>query len=107
MSKIKRVQLELEEQANELGFETLQEALDAGCVVDWGKKELIDPLTAAHRAHERKKADVLEYLGAIKTYFNKAQDSYAPEEDLEGQYLLAQLERMAGEVIDFIKEGEL
>lgn len=73
MSKIGAYNLELQEQANELGFETTQQALDAGCVVegDCGHPVLVEPLEAAHRAFEREKADVLEMAKAIQRFFHE------------------------------------
>lgn len=67
MSKIGAYNLELQEQANELGFETTQQALDAGCVVegDCNHPVLVEPLTAAHEAWEKKKNDVLEGLKSV------------------------------------------
>lgn len=62
MSKIGNVAMELDQKATELGFESLQEALDAGCVVEYGSdgnSELVEPLVAAHRAWEREKAIVM------------------------------------------------
>lgn len=65
MSKIGNVAMELDEQAAELGFESLQQALDAGCEVEYGSggnSELVEPLVAAHRAWEAEKKKVLEGL---------------------------------------------
>lgn len=60
MSKIGQIHAELEEQATELGFESLQQATDAGCVVEWGNKTatLVEPLVAAHKAWEKEKEEV-------------------------------------------------
>lgn len=73
MSAISRINLELEEQAQELGFEGLEEAQEAGCVVEWHENsaELVEPLEAAHRAWEKEKADVLDDLNRIYLYFDK------------------------------------
>lgn len=67
MSKIGAYNLELQEQANELGFETTQEALDAGYTVggDCDQPVLIEPLVAAHRAWEAEKKKVLEGLKSV------------------------------------------
>lgn len=64
MSAISRINLELEEQAQELGFEGLEEAQEAGCVVEWHENsaELVEPLEAAHRAWEAEREKVLEGL---------------------------------------------
>lgn len=67
MSKIGAYNLELQEQANELGFETTQQALDAGCVVegDCTHPVLVEPLELAHRAWEAEKKKVLEGLKSV------------------------------------------
>lgn len=64
MSAIGKINLELEEQAQELGFEGLEEAQEAGCVVEWHEDsaELLDPLEAAHRAWEKEKQEILNVI---------------------------------------------
>lgn len=68
MSKISSYNLEIQEQANELGFETTQQALDAGCVVegDCDHPVLVEPLVAAHRAWEKEKEDALDAINHLK-----------------------------------------
>lgn len=58
----------LQEQANELGFETIQQALDAGCVVegDCDQPVLVEPLELAHRAWEKEKEEKLSILQSVK-----------------------------------------
>lgn len=67
MSKIGKINLELEEQAQELGFEGLEEAQEAGCVVEWHENsaELVEPLEAAHRAWEKEKEEVRVGLAMV------------------------------------------
>lgn len=83
MSKISNIAIELEEQANRLGFESLQQALDAGCEVEYGSdgnSELVEPLVAAHRAWEAEKEEVLEAVKRIKTSMeNVYGDNFKPE----------------------------
>lgn len=60
-----QIAMELDEQATELGFESLQEALDAGCTVEYGpagQSELVEPLVAAHRAWEKEKQEILNVI---------------------------------------------
>ena len=61
MSKIGSYNLMLQEQANELGFETTHQALDAGCVIegDCDQPRLVEPLELAHRAWEKEKKEVM------------------------------------------------
>lgn len=65
--------MELEEQAAELGFESLEQATNAGCEINWlgNTAELVEPLELAHRAWEKEKADVLASLNKIRQYFDK------------------------------------
>ena len=62
--KISNIQMGLEERAQELGFESLEMAQNAGCEVEWhgDSAELVEPLEAAHRAWEKERAKVLEGL---------------------------------------------
>lgn len=65
MSKIGNVAMELDQKATELGFESLQQALDAGCTVEYGSdgnSELVEPLVAAHRAWEKEKQEILNVI---------------------------------------------
>lgn len=89
MSKIGQVNLELQEQANELGFETVQEALDNGYEVDYEKQVLIEPQEAAHKAWLKEKGEVLEDLGHLKNIY-------------KGVY---QDEQIIEHTIEFIKKG--
>lgn len=60
-----QIAAELDQKATELGFESLQQALDAGCEVEYGpagQSELVEPLVAAHRAWEAEKEKILEGL---------------------------------------------
>lgn len=68
MSKIGSYNLMLQEQANELGFETTQQALDAGCVVegDCDQPRLVEPLELAHRAWEKEKEEALNAIDHLK-----------------------------------------
>lgn len=67
MSRIGDYNLELQEQANELGFSTVQEALDndysvIGDQLTYGYEK---GLESAHRAFEGEKKEVLEDLGML------------------------------------------
>lgn len=70
MSKVGQYNLELQEQAEELGFSTTQEALDAGFTVDYTAKEptlVFDNDKAQEQAHEawlKEKEEVLKGLDA-------------------------------------------
>ena len=52
MSKLSQLHAELSEQAAELGFESLEEALANGYEVDYEAKELVNPYVLCNKAHE-------------------------------------------------------
>lgn len=104
MSKIGRVNLELQEQANELGYDTVQEALDNGCVVGTelfgdaprlvkpiDMQNKLDELEEAHKAWLKEKGEVLEGLYSV---YN---DIDVPLDD----------KRFIKHAIDFIEKGEV
>lgn len=72
--------MELEELAQEKGFGSLSEALQAGCEAKYDEDtvELLDPLEAAHRAWEKEKADVLEGLSHLLNIYKGVK----PDEDI-------------------------
>lgn len=97
MSKIGQVNLELQEQANELGYSTVQEAVDDGYEVvysvDRTKLEAVDleeEHKKAHKEWELKRAKVLGALEALSEY----SDSKT-------------IQKIAKDAIDFIEEGEV
>ena len=112
MSKIGRVNLELQEQANELGFSTVQEALDNGCVVGTelfgDAPRLIKPidmqkeLEKAHEAWLKEKEEVLKELESLLTFNKDA--AYTP---YEVSYMLEKSLDKVKHAIDFIEKGEV
>lgn len=64
MGKIGNIRLQLDEAAERLGFESLEQAQQAGCEVEWhgDTAELVEPLELAHRAWEKEKEEVLKGL---------------------------------------------
>lgn len=86
MSKVGRLNLELQEQANELGFSTVQEALDNGCVVGTelfgDAPRLIKPidmqkeLEKAHEAWLKEKEEVIKGLQYVATQTTGAKEEY-------------------------------
>lgn len=53
---------ELSEQASELGYESLGEAEQMGCEVDWENHKLIPPEEAAHNALLKEREKLIETL---------------------------------------------
>ena len=66
MSKMSQLHAELSEQAYELGYESLGEADQAGCGVDWENARLIPPQEMAHREWLKEKEQVLAELEAVR-----------------------------------------
>lgn len=69
MSEIGKINLDLQEQANELGYSTVQEAIDAGYVVLYIKPDTVKlvpkeeyELREAHRAWLHEKETVINKL---------------------------------------------
>ena len=58
---------ELSEQAYALGYESLGEAEQMGCEVDWEKARLIPPEESAHEGLMKEKAELLEDLDKVVT----------------------------------------
>lgn len=73
MSKMSELHAELSEQANELGFESLDEALANGYEVDYEEKQLVNPYVLvdkaqeeAHEAWLKKRDEVLSIIESVK-----------------------------------------
>lgn len=96
MSKIGRVNLQLQEEANELGYDTVQEAIADG----WEANEVAatltkkDELEEAHEAWLKEKKKVLGYIRDI-------------QDMLEDVYQDGNLYKKAVEVAKFIERGEV
>ena len=90
MSKMSQLHAELSEQASELGYESLGEAEQAGCEVDWENVKLIPPEEAAHRAllHERNR--IIVGLSAVKA-FGKLSDTNAEEIDRAIEFIIKEV----------------
>lgn len=65
--KMSNIHMELEELAQEKGFESLSEALQAGCEAKYDEDtvELLDPLEAAHKAFEAEKVVLVQGLDRV------------------------------------------
>lgn len=97
MSRIGDYNLQLQEQANELGYETVQEALDDGCKIEPVEVRLITPL-------EQK-------IESKKDELKKAHEAWLEERE-EVLSDLKDLGKVVGEqavkrIIDFIEKGEI
>lgn len=94
MSKMSDIHLDLTEQANELGFESIGEAEQAGYGVDWKNAKLIkveDEQDKAHEAWLEEKQQVLNDLDIV------AHSDTVPFEHKE----------IVKQAIEFIRKGEM
>ena len=94
MSKMSQLHAELSEQASVLGFESLGEAEQAGCGVDWQKAKLIPPEDMAHAEWLKEREEVLKRLNDLYDEL-----VYIGMDD---EYLAT-----VNDAIDFIKKGEV
>lgn len=113
MSKMSQLHAELSEQANELGFETIQDAVNSGYVVDYdngklvkyglGYSETVEYLTKeqekAHEAWLEEREEVFEMID------NMERDIIDSVDKKEGhpRYWVDTLERIRA----FVEKGEI
>lgn len=97
MSKIGEVNLDLQEQANELGFETVQEAIDNGYTVLYIKPDVVKLVRKEeYELHEAHKA----WLHEKETILNKLSLAAAAAENKA-------IAQVLEEAKDFIEKGEV
>ena len=97
MSKIGEVNLDLQEQANELGFETVQEAIDNGYTVLYIKPDVVKLVRKEeYELHEAHKA----WLHEKETISNKLSLAAAVAENKA-------IAQVLEEAKDFIEKGEV
>ena len=90
MSKMSELHMELSEQATGLGFESLDMALANGYDIDYQSRTLVNGQELAHKAWLREKEELLA----------KADEVWAdPKYD--------DLLDLVGDLVDFIKKGEI
>ena len=102
MSKMSQLHAELSEQATDLGYETLEQALDGGWCVDYDEGRLykrIDIQEEAHVEWLKEKEIVLNDLQVLLTKF-VALANAGSREAVHEKYIIEH-------AIDFIKKGEV
>ena len=62
MSKMSELHRELSEQAYDMGYQSLGEAEQMGCGVDWENARLLPPEEAAHQAQLSERDKIVEEL---------------------------------------------
>ena len=92
MSKMSEIAMEIDDQAAELGFESYEEALAKGYVIDYLQGKLVkqDEQESAHEAWLKEREEVLE--GLISVY----NDIDIPRD----------LKKNIKQAIEFIRKGE-
>ena len=97
MSKIGAINLELQEQANELGYSTVTEAVDDGYEVvysvDRTKLEAVDLEEEHKKAHKEWEFERAKVLGALEALVE-----YSDSKTIQ---------KIAKDAIDFIEKGEV
>ena len=67
MSKMSELHRELSEQAYDMGYESLGEAEQMGCEVDWENQKLIPPEEAAHNSILKERDEIIADLKKLVT----------------------------------------
>lgn len=102
MSKMSQLHAELEQQAYEKGYESLDEALNDGATIvgealltkdDFPPQKTQDEILKAHKAWLEEKKDQLERLDAAVEYLEMIKE--------------AEVAKIVKDAIDFIKKGEM
>lgn len=77
MSKMSQLHADLTEQANELGFASIEEAEQAGYGIDLIEGRILEPEEAAHKAHLIYKQTLIDGLKDVLTLCNVIESSEA------------------------------
>lgn len=67
MSKMSELHRELSEQAYDMGYQSLGEAEQMGCEVDWENQRLLPPEEAAHNSILRERDEIIADLKKLVT----------------------------------------
>jgi len=62
MSKMSQLHAELSSQAYDMGYQSLEEAEQMGCEVDWENQRLVPPEEAAHNTLLKEREKLIEKL---------------------------------------------
>ena len=93
MSKMSQLHAELTEQANDLGFESIEQAQANGCEVDYLHGVLLPSQEMAHKAWLEERTEVLAELGRLhEGLIERGYDALA---------------EMADHAMKFIERGEV
>lgn len=99
MGKMSQLQMELDEQAVELGFEDWEQAQAAGYEIDYKTGKLVDGRELAHNNWLKEKEDILNKLIELKKYLSDCVYHCVIED--KDDYEIVE------DTINFIKKGEV
>ena len=91
MSKMSQLNMELTEQASQLGFHSIEEAEINGYEVDYKNATLVEGRELAHQNWLKRKEELLEQLRDLRNAYRGVENT----------------EDVLSKAIDFIKEGEI
>ena len=97
MSNIGKVNLDLQEQANELGFSTVQEAIDNGYVVTYNEDDEVKLM----------KNEDWQHLQAHNAWLTERETILNEVRMLADAHLPNAVRNVIGETIKFIEKGEV
>jgi len=97
MSNIGKVNLDLQEQANELGFSTVQEAIDNGYVVVYNDDDEVKFMKEEDWQHQQAHNEWLIERETILNELRMLADVHLPNA----------VRNVIGETIEFIEKGEV
>ena len=97
MSNIGKVNLDLQEQANELGFSTVQEAIDNGYVVTYNEDDEVKLM----------KNEDWQHLQAHNAWLTERETILNELRMLADAHLPSAVRNVIGETIKFIEKGEV
>lgn len=97
MSNIGKVNLDLQEQANELGFSTVQEAVDNGYVIIYRDDGEVKFMKEEDWQHEQAHNEWLMERDVILTKLRMIREEHLPNV----------IREVLGEALEFIEKGEV
>lgn len=97
MSNIGKVNLDLQEQANELGFSTVQEAIDNGYVIIYRDDGEVKFMKEEDWQHEQAHNEWLMERDVILTKLRMIREEHLPNA----------IREVLGEALEFIEKGEV
>ena len=104
MSKMSQLHAELTQEAYDLGFDSLEDALNHGYVPEYDGGKLVPTEEIMKQSHEewlKEKDEVISGLKSMLDLWKKPYTNY------ELVYALGQCQNIIGKAIEFIQKGEM